>query len=109
MAKAINKSKHGVGGKCDTVKKVLELTPERGDVIPKRGGLRKMRVAVADIGKRSGYRLVYSARNIEGEWLVAMHRLYFKSDQVDLTDTEYKTVMTEDEAIWKAPLLWDFE
>ncbi len=109
VVRATKKSKHGVGAKCKTVKQVLSGNPKYGLVITRRDGLRKMRISVPGFGKSSGYRLIYSVKNIDEEWYVILHRIYFKSDKEDLSDNEYKIVVNEDEDIWSNPILTDFE
>lgn len=52
----------------------LALHPERGDLIPGSGGLRKIRWAAKGKGKRAGTRIIYYYKNIEGKiWLLTIY------------------------------------
>jgi len=64
----------------------LEANPALGDVIPKSGGIRKVRMAGAGRGKRGGFRVIYTIL-IESTLLVLLDG-YSKSDKDDLTDDE---------------------
>ena len=62
--------------------------PDAGKVIPKSGGLRKLRVAAKGHGKRGGARIIYY-------WVVAPDRIllldiYAKNEQEDLNAAELK-------------------
>ena len=60
----------------------LVLNPEAGDVIPKSGGVRKVRWSVAGRGKRGGVRVIYFNRLSEKKiWLLTM---YVKAVQKDV-------------------------
>ncbi len=48
--------------------------PDAGDLIPRSGGLRKLRWQAEGRGKRGGYRIIYYWRNQQGEiWLLTMY------------------------------------
>jgi mRNA-degrading endonuclease RelE of RelBE toxin-antitoxin system len=48
--------------------------PDAGDLIPRSGGLRKLRWQAEGRGKRGGYRVIYYWRNQQGEiWLLTMY------------------------------------
>jgi mRNA-degrading endonuclease RelE of RelBE toxin-antitoxin system len=52
----------------------LALHPERGDLIPGSGGLRKIRWAAKGKGKRAGTRIIYYYKNKEGKiWLLTIY------------------------------------
>jgi hypothetical protein len=69
---------------------VLVARPDAGDLIPRSGGLRKIRVAVSGRGKRGGARVIYY-------WVVAKDQIYMllayaKNVQDDLTEEQLKTL-----------------
>ena len=72
---------------------VLLLTrPDAGKVIPKSGGLRKVRWAAKGHGKRGGARVIYY-------WIVARDRIllldiYAKSEEEDLSQREIRQLRT---------------
>jgi mRNA-degrading endonuclease RelE of RelBE toxin-antitoxin system len=48
--------------------------PDAGDLIPRSGGLRKLRWQAEGRGKSGGYRLIYYWRNRQGEiWLLTIY------------------------------------
>jgi mRNA-degrading endonuclease RelE of RelBE toxin-antitoxin system len=52
----------------------LALHPEKGDLIPGSGGLRKIRWAGKGRGKRGGVRMIYYYKNQEGQiWLLTIY------------------------------------
>ncbi len=52
----------------------LAERPEAGDLIPRSGGLRKLRWQAEGRGKRGGYRVIYYWHNRQGEiWLLIMY------------------------------------
>ena len=52
----------------------LALHPEKGDLIPSSGGLRKLRWAAKGKGKRGGARIIYYYKNNEGKiWLLTIY------------------------------------
>lgn len=52
----------------------LALHPERGDLIPGSGGLRKIRWAAKGKGKRGGTRIIYYYKNKKGKiWLLTIY------------------------------------
>jgi hypothetical protein len=66
----------------------LLLRPDQGKVIPRGGGLRKMRWALAGRGKSGGARIIY-------HWFVAQSVIYLlliysKNEQEDLTPEQLK-------------------
>ena len=74
------------------VQALLMARPDAGVVIPKSGGLRKLRVAAKGHGKRGGARIIYY-------WVVARDRIlmldiFAKNEQVDLSAVELKQLRT---------------
>lgn len=59
--------------------------PEKGDLIQKTGGLRKVRMATGSQGKSGSARVIYFLATEEIVWLVMV---YPKSIKDSLTDTE---------------------
>ena len=56
----------------------IAANPEAGEVVPRSGGVRKVRWGVAGRGKRGGVRIIYTNRLSAGEiWLLV---LYAKSE-----------------------------
>lgn len=52
----------------------IARTPDRGDLIPGTGGVRKLRYAYDGLGKRGGLRVIYYVRERESHiWLIAMY------------------------------------
>lgn len=68
--------------------RVLENSPQLGDVIPGSSGIRKLRVPNSDAarGKSGGYRLLYVIR--ADRQLIGLLLLYSKSDREDVTRAE---------------------
>ena len=71
---------------------LLLARPDAGKVIPKSGGLRKLRVAAKGHGKRGGARMIYY-------WVVARDRIllldiYAKNEKEDLSVAEVKLLRT---------------
>ena len=64
----------------------LVLRPEQGKLIPGGAGLRKIRWALVDRGKRSGCRVIYYWSKMEET--IYMLLAYRKSKQEDLTPTQ---------------------
>lgn len=72
------------------LQKELAANPDKGDLIRKSGGIRKLRWAEAGRGKRGGLRIIYY-------WAVSAHQIYMlyiytKSKQEDLTPEQLKTL-----------------
>ncbi|HCH38051.1 MAG TPA: addiction module toxin RelE [Enterobacter sp.] len=68
-----------------TLQRELIAFPDKGDVIQKTGGLRKVRMATGGQGKSSSARVIYLLATREIIWLVLA---YPKSAKEDLTDAE---------------------
>lgn len=72
------------------LQQLLAQRPDAGDVIPRSGGLRKLRWAISGKGKRGGTRIIYywlSQRDI-----ILMLFLFKKNEQSDLTKDQLKTL-----------------
>lgn len=72
------------------LQKALRQDPDRGDLIPGSGGLRKLRWNLPNKGKRGGVRVIYY-------WVVArdliyMLLIYKKTRQENLTPDELKVL-----------------
>lgn len=68
------------------VQRLLFVRPDAGKLIPKSGGLRKLRVAAKGHGKRGGARIIYY-------WVIARDRIllleiYAKNEKEDLAAAE---------------------
>ena len=68
----------------------LVINPEAGVVIPKGGGLRKLRWTLPGRGKRGGLRIIYYLYR-EDE-TIYMLLPYKKSEQEDLTNEQIKVL-----------------
>lgn len=66
----------------------LSLRPEQGDLIPGSGGLRKLRWALRNKGKRGGLRIIYYWDSAED--VIYLIYLYSKSRQVNLRPDQLK-------------------
>ena len=60
--------------------------PEAGDVIPRTGGVRKLRVPAKGRGKSGGYRVIYYFYNEKNP--VLLFTVYGKNEKSDLTRRE---------------------
>lgn len=70
----------------------LGAHPEKGDLIPGAGGLRKLRWALAGGGKRGGARVIYYLHR--SECRVLLLTAYAKSKKEDLTEREKRLLST---------------
>jgi hypothetical protein len=68
----------------------LLLRPEQGPVIPRSGGLRKVRWAGSGRGKRGGLRIIYYWSPAEATFFMLF--VYAKNAQEDLTPSQLKTL-----------------
>jgi len=66
--------------------------PDKGDVIPGTGGLRKLRWALAGRGKRGDSRVIYYYH--KPEWQVLLLTAYAKNEKDDLLEWEKKLLAT---------------
>jgi hypothetical protein len=64
--------------------------PERGDLIPETGGVRKIRWGMAGTGKRGGTRVIYFYHDADRPLYLLM--VYSKAQQEDLTADEKREV-----------------
>jgi mRNA-degrading endonuclease RelE of RelBE toxin-antitoxin system len=76
----------------------LMSEPKRGDVIQGTGGLRKIRVAVKDKGKRGGARVIYYFLDEKQRFYLLT--IYGKNEMADLTADQKKQLMAFMEA-WR--------
>ncbi len=60
--------------------------PEAGDVIPRTGGVRKLRVPAKGRGKSGGYRVIYYFYNENNP--ILLFTVYGKNEKSDLTRKE---------------------
>lgn len=60
----------------------LAADPERGNVVPGSGGVRKLRWATVGRGKRGGVRVIYYLRRREG--VIWMLTLYAKNETANI-------------------------
>ena len=67
---------------------LLLKDPKIGDVIPGASGIRKVRIPVEGIGKRSGGRVIYI--DIEVKESIYLLDVYAKNEKTDLSDKEKK-------------------
>ncbi|MCC8104531.1 MAG: type II toxin-antitoxin system RelE/ParE family toxin [Clostridiales bacterium] len=67
---------------------MLLKNPKSGLVIPETGGLRKVRIPVGTVGKRSGGRVIYV--DIEVKECIYLLDVYAKNEKLDLTTSEKK-------------------
>ena len=68
----------------------LIANPDAGDLIPRSGGLRKIRLGIAGRGKRGGARVIYY-------WVTAKSQIYMllayaKNVQEDLTEEQLRVM-----------------
>ncbi len=68
----------------------LVANPDTGDLIPRSGGLRKIRLGVTGRGKRGGARVIYY-------WVTAKSQIYMllayaKNAQEDLTEQQLRVL-----------------
>jgi hypothetical protein len=68
----------------------LVADPAAGDLIPRSGGLRKIRMGVAGRGKRGGARVIYYWVTEKSQ--IYMLLAYAKTEQDDLTPGQLKTL-----------------
>lgn len=67
---------------------LLLKDPKIGDVIPGASGIRKVRIPVDEIGKRSGGRVIYI--DIEVKESIYLLDVYAKNEQTNLSEKEKK-------------------
>jgi mRNA-degrading endonuclease RelE of RelBE toxin-antitoxin system len=86
--KSLEKKYPHVKADTKTALRVLEHSPQLGDVIPGSGGIRKLRIPNSDAarGKSGGYRLLYVIR--PDRELIGLLLLYAKSERSDVTRVE---------------------
>ena len=70
------------------LQELLLKDPKIGDVIPGASGIRKIRIPVEGIGKRSGGRVIYV--DIEVKESIYLLDVYVKNEQTNLSEKEKK-------------------
>lgn len=71
-----------------TLENILLKNPKIGDTILGTGGIRKIRIPLDNMGKRSGGRVIYI--DIEIKECVYLLNVYAKNEKTDLTPKEKK-------------------
>jgi mRNA-degrading endonuclease RelE of RelBE toxin-antitoxin system len=72
----------------DSLKSYLSYFPEAGALIPRSGGIRKLRWRAKGKGKRSGARVIYYYRN--DRYPILLLTVFTKERKVDLTPFDLK-------------------
>ena len=67
---------------------ILLKNPKIGDAISGTGGIRKLRIPINNVGKRSGGRVIYV--DIEVKECIYLLNVYTKNEKTDLTQKEKK-------------------
>ena len=70
------------------LQELLLKDPKIGDVIPGASGIRKIRIPIDGIGKRSGGRVIYI--DIEVKESIYLLDVYAKNEQTNLSEKEKK-------------------
>ena len=73
-------------GRFNCIAGIIAENPKIGDVIPGASGIRKVRIPVEQIGKRSGGRVIYI--DIEVKESIYLLDVYAKNEKMDLTEKE---------------------
>ena len=76
----------GIEDDLIVLQELLLKNPKIGDVIPGASGIRKVRIPVEQIGKRSGGRVIYI--DIEVKKSIYLLDVYAKNEKMDLTEKE---------------------
>ncbi len=77
----------------------LEGNPDKGKLIKKTGGFRKLRwPAPGNKGKRSGVRIIYYYKSIEGN--IFLHGVYLKKRQSELRESDKKLLKEIAKAVY---------
>ena len=85
--KAVKKEKINKSD-IDKLKDELKENPEKGDVIQKSEGLRKVRMAINNSGKRGGARVIYLYLVVKKK--IYLVTVYKKAVKDDLSDDDLK-------------------
>lgn len=111
VRKSGKKSKHGILETCGDICKVLQLNWHYGVPIPGFHDLRKMRIMAPGLrtGKSGGYRLIYSAKEMDQAIYVVFLETYFKGDAKDLPQEAYVILDREATEVFLQPILFDWE
>jgi hypothetical protein len=73
--------------------------PKRGEIIPKTGGVRKLRFAREGQGKSGSYRVIYYYYDEHNP--VLLFTVFGKNERANITDAEKKALYTVIQAIKK--------
>jgi len=79
--------------------KELFQQPEKGDVIPHSGGLRKVRMSVSGRGKRGGARVIYLHLPLHDT--IVLFYAYTKAQSENLSDEQLRKLRVAVEVIKK--------
>lgn len=69
-----------------TLEEILLKDPKAGAAIRGTGGIRKIRIPMENVGKRSGGRVIYV--DIEVKECIYLLNVYAKHEKIDLTEKE---------------------
>ena len=72
------------------LQQILIHDPEVGVVVPRTGGIRKLRIATRGRGKRGGGRVIYLYVEVRSR--VYLLAVFAKNDKPDLTAREYQAL-----------------
>ena len=72
----------------DGLKAELQKNPEKGEVIPHSGGLRKIRMSIENTGKRGGARAIYLYLSLHGR--IYLITAYKKTNKENLSSDDLK-------------------
>jgi hypothetical protein len=64
------------------LQETLEANPEAGQVVPRSGGVRKLRWAAPGRGKSAGYRVIYFVKREPG--IILMLTMYAKNEKTNI-------------------------
>ncbi|MBI1302083.1 MAG: addiction module toxin RelE [Alphaproteobacteria bacterium] len=74
----------------DELVEFVAKNPEAGDIIPKTGGVRKLRFAREGQGKSSSFRVIYYYYNVQNP--VYMLTVFEKNEKANISDAEKQTI-----------------
>ena len=77
----------------------IAQNPQAGDIIPRTGGVRKLRIAGKGRGKSGGHRVIYYYYDDKSP--VLLFTIYGKNEKANLTDAEEKALYKVVQAIKK--------
>lgn len=71
----------------------LTLHPDKGDLIPRSGGLRKIRWGMKEGGKRGGARVIYYWKNKDHQ--IFLLSIYAKNEMENISEKQLKQLRNE--------------